>query len=157
MALAEYRIRPKRGRSPIIRTASTAPSDRYEREVGIGSPLRDYLPGQGELDDRGVIYVRQGEPVARRYTSDSRVEGWVYAREGKTVAVFFTEALFDGSSGNTMLVAAPPSSAFFVVCDFDRAFCGNSGAIEQREKLRQRTIGAIRALTTTDSAKPAEP
>ncbi|MBK9550356.1 MAG: hypothetical protein IPO52_14945 [Gemmatimonadetes bacterium] len=157
VALAEYRIRPKRGRSPIIRTASTVPSDMYEREVGIGSPLRDYLPGQGELDDRGVIFVRQGEPVARRYTSDSRVEGWVYAREGKTVAVFFTEALFDGSSGNTMLVASPPSSAFFVVCDFDRTFCGNSGAIEQREKLRQRTIGAIRALTTTDTAKPTEP
>lgn len=157
VALAEYRIQPKRGRSPIIRTASAAPADRYDREVGIGSPLRDYLPGQGELDDRGVIFVRQGEPVARRYTADSRIEGWVYAREGKTVAVFFTEALFDGSSGNTMLVAAPPSGAYFVVCDFDRAFCGNSGAIEQREKLRQRTIGAIRALTTTDTAKPAEP
>lgn len=156
-ALANYSIRPKRGRSPIIRTASAQPSDGYERNVGLGSPLRDYLPAQGELDDRGVIFVRQGEPVARGYTSDSRVESWVYARDGKTVAVFFTEALFDGSSGNTMLVAAPPAGAYFTICDYDQAFCSPSGAIEQREKLRQRTIAAIRTLTTTDTAKPAEP
>ena len=157
VAMTTYSIRPKRGRAPIIRTASAQPSDGYERTIGVGSPLRDYLPGQGELDDRGVVFVRQGEPVARRYSSDSRVEGWVYARDGKTVAVFFTEALFDGSSGNTLLVAAPPSGAYFAVCDFDQAFCSPSGAIEQREKLRQRTIAAIRALTTTDTAKPAEP
>jgi|CXWL01.1.fsa_nt_gi hypothetical protein len=157
IALASYRVQPKRGRAPIIRTASAQPSDGYEATLGLGSPLRDYLPGQGELDDRGVVFVRQGEPVARRYTSDSRVESWVYERGGKTVAVFFTEALFDGASGNTMLVAAPPAGAYFAVCDFDRTFCGSSGAIEQREKLRQRTISAIRTLTTTDTAKPAEP
>ncbi len=157
VALTDYRIQPKRGRAPIIRTASTAPGDLYERNLGIGSPLRDYLPGQGELDDRGVIFVRQGAPVARRYASDSRVEGWVYARGGKTVVVFFTEALFDGSSGNTMLLASAPPEAYFAVCEFDRALCGPSGAIEQRERLRQRTLAAIRLLTTTDSAKPAEP
>lgn len=157
IALTSYRVRPKRGKAPFIRTASTPPSDAYERNVGLGSPLRDYLPEQGELDDRGVIFVRQGEPVARGYTSDSRIESWVYARDGKTVAVFFTEALFDGSSGNTMLVAAPPTAAYFTICEYDQAFCTPSGAIEQREKLRQRTIAAIRALTTTDTAKPAEP
>lgn len=157
IALTSYRVRPKRGKAPFIRTASAPPSDAYERNVGLGSPLRDYLPGQGELDDRGVIFVRQGEPVARSYTADSRVESWVYARDGKTVAVFFTEALFDGSSGNTMLVAAPPAAAYFTICEYDQAFCTPSGAIEQREKLRQRTIAAIRTLTTTDTAKPAEP
>lgn len=157
VALTTYRIRPKRGKAPIIRTSSAQPNDQYDAAMGLGSPLRDYLPGQGELDDRGVVFVRQGEPVARRYTSDSRVESWVYARDGKTVAVFFTEALFDGASGNTMLVAAPPAGAYYAVCDFDRAFCSTSGAIEQREKLRQRTLSAIRTLTTTDSAKPSEP
>lgn len=155
-ALANYTIRPKRGRAPIIRAASTPAYDGFERTVGVGSPLRDYLPAQGELDDRGVVFVRQGEPVARRHSSDGRVEGWVYERDHKTVVVFFTEALFDGSSGNTMLVAAPPAGAYFAVCDFDQALCSPSGAVEQRERLRQRTIAAIRTLTTTDTAKPAD-
>jgi len=158
VALAEYRIAPKRGRPPIIRASTTMSADAYDRNAGVGSPIRDYIPTQGELDDRGVIFVRHGEPDARRLGAGTSIESWIYLRDSGPLVVYFTEALFDGSSGNTMLVAAPPVSAYTSVCDFDRAACTMASRltpapVEQRERLRQRTLAAIRELTTTDGVR----
>lgn len=158
VAAAEYRIAPKRGRPPVIRTSATMSADGYDRTAGVGSPIRDYIPAQGELDDRGVIFVRHGEPDARRLGAGTSIESWIYLRDGGPLVVYFTEALFDGSSGNTMLVAAPPVSAYASVCEFDRAACTlasrlTQAPVEQRERLRQRTLAAIRELTTTDGVR----
>lgn len=157
-ALAEYRVAPKNGRPPIIRTSGTMSADLYDRNAGIGSPIRDYIPTQGELDDRGVIFVRHGEPDARRLGAGTSIESWIYLRESGPLVVYFTEALFDGSSGNTALIAAPPVSAYASVCDFDRVACTmasrlTQAPVEQRERLRQRTLAAIRELTTTDGVR----
>lgn len=158
VALAEYRVAPKNGRPPIIRASASMSADLYDRNAGVGSPIRDYIPTQGELDDRGVIFVRHGEPDARRFGAGTSIESWIYLRDSGALVVYFTEALFDGSSGNTVLVAAPPVSAYASVCDFDRAACTmasrlTQAPIEQRERLRQRTLAAIRELTTTDGVR----
>jgi hypothetical protein len=158
VALAEYRVRPSRGRPPIIRTSSVMSADLYDRTAGVGSPIRDYIPAQGELDDRGVIFVRHGAPDARRLGAGTAIESWIYEREGGALVVYFTEALFDGSSGNTVLVAAPPVAAYTSVCEFDRAACTMASRltpapVEQRERLRQRTLAAIRELTSTDGMR----
>ncbi len=161
IALAEYRVQPKRGKPPIVRTAASSGADLYDRSAGIGSPIRDYVPGQGELDDRGVIFVRQGAPDARRLGAGTLIESWIYERPGGPLVVYFTESLFDGSSGNTALVAAPPVAAYASVCEFDRMACTMSARLthvptEQRERMRQHTLAAIRELTTTDQARTPE-
>jgi hypothetical protein len=158
VALAEYRVQPKRGKMPLVRTSASGGADRYDRAAGIGSPIRDYVPAQGEIDDRGVIYVRHGAPDARRLGAGTLIESWIYERASGPLVVYFTESLFDGSSGNTALVAAPPITAYASVCDFDRAACTMSARlteapVEQRERLRQHTLAAIRELTTTDRAR----
>jgi hypothetical protein len=158
VALTEYRVQPKRGKMPVVRTSSFGGADRYDRALGVGSPIRDYIPAQSELDDRGVIFVRHGAPDARRLGAGTLIESWIYERPNGPLVVYFTESLFDGSSGNTALVAAPPISAYASVCDFDRLACTMSARLteppaEQRERLRQHTLAAIRELTTTDQAR----
>lgn len=158
-AMADFRVRPKRGKVPIARVSNSGGDD-FDYTVGGSSALRDFVPTQGQIDDRGVIFIRHGEPGSR-VVSSGGIESWVYER-GITdnLVVHFGEALFDGSSGNTALIAAPPPSTLAALCGVDAASChaGNrsGGAVVLlRERLRQRSLAAIRELTTTESAAPA--
>lgn len=155
VAMHRYRIYPKHGKAPVMRVASGGDYGVNATVVGINSLLRDYIPSQGELDDRGVIYVRQGEPTTITYTGGAGLESWSYERDDKVVTVHFADALFDGSSGNGMLVASPPIGALAGLCQVDPAYCGAAVSHydrpEQRERLRQVALGAIRTLTTTDT------
>lgn len=153
LAMEQYRIHPRRGRTPITRTSSA--------DVNRSS-LRDYIPIQGELDDRGVIFVRQGAPDARVVSSSPSIESWVYRRADANLVVHFAETLFDGSSGNSVLVAVVPPSTFVALCDVDQESCrlgarGSAASPEMREHFRQRSLAAIKALTTTDHATPSTP
>lgn len=156
IATADFRVRPKRGKVPVAR-ASNAEGDDYDYIAGRSSMLRDFVPTQGMIDDRGVILIRHGEPDTR-VVSSGGIESWIYQREtSDNLVVHFGEALFDGSSGNTTLIAAPPASTLAALCGVDAASCqvGNrtgGTVIELRERLRQRARAAIRELTTTDSA-----
>ncbi len=155
MAMHRYRIHPKHGKAPVMRVSSGADAGADAAVVGINSQLRDYVPSQGELDDRGVIYLRQGEPASITYTGGIGLESWSYERDGRVLTVHFADALFDGSSGNGMLVASPPVGALTGLCQVDPAYC--SAAVshydrpEQRERLRQVALGAIKTLTTSDT------
>ncbi len=158
IATADFRVRPKRGKVPVAR-ASNAEGDDYDYIAGRSSMLRDFVPTQGMIDDRGVILIRHGEPDTR-VVSSGGIESWIYQREtSDNLVVHFGEALFDGSSGNTTLIAAPPLSTLSALCGVDAASCqvGNrigAAAIDRRERLRQRSLAAIRELTTTESAGP---
>jgi hypothetical protein len=156
VAMARYRISPKRGRAPMMRVSSAAPLTNSAYEIGLTSPLRDYVPGQGEIDDRGVIFIRQGEPTARRFTGTTAMESWVYERDGKPLVVHFADALFDGSSGATMLVAAPSVGTLHALCDLDNSLCGPFGSLDQQERRRQRALATIRELTSTDHGPRVE-
>lgn len=158
VAVAEYAIHPKRGKVPVARVANSRGSA-FDLTVGSGSPLRDFVPRQGQVDDRGTIFIRHGEPDAR-VAVNSGIESWVYERDaGDNLVVHFSQNVFDGSSGNTTLIAAPPVSALEALCGVDSASCSvaqrfGGAATEQRERLRQRALSAIRELTTTESAAP---
>jgi hypothetical protein len=158
IAVAEYAIDPKHGKVPVARVANGGGSA-FDLTVGLGSPLRDFVPRQGQVDDRGTIFIRHGEPDAR-VAANSGIESWVYERdESDNLVVHFSQNVFDGSSGNTTLIAAPPVSALEALCGFDRASCSvaqrfGGAATERRERLRQRALSAIRELTTTESAAP---
>ncbi|MBA2290975.1 MAG: hypothetical protein H0W15_00820 [Gemmatimonadales bacterium] len=158
IAVAEYAIDPKRGKVPVARGANSSGSA-FDLTVGAGSPLRDFVPRQGQVDDRGTILIRHGEPDARA-TAGSGIESWVYDREeGDNLVVHFSQNVFDGSSGNTTLIAAPPVPALEALCGLDSASCSvaqrvGGAAPERRERLRQRALAAIRELTTTESAAP---
>lgn len=158
LAMARYRIHPKRGKAPMMRTSNGAVADVSGGVVGVASPLRDYAPSQGELDDRGVIFVRQGEPASITYSGGLSLESWTYEIDDHAVTVHFTDGLFDGASGNGMLVASPPIQALAGVCQVDQAYCSaavsNYRFPEQRERLRQVALAAIRTLTTTDAVHP---
>ncbi len=158
IAVAEFPIHPKRGKVPVARVANGGTSA-FDLTVGSGSPLRDFVPRQGEVDDRGAIFIRHGEPDAR-VAANSGIESWVYERDdGDNLVVHFSQNVFDGSSGNTTLIAAPPVPALEALCGFDSASCSvaqrfGGAAPERRERLRQRALAAIRELTTTESAAP---
>lgn len=148
-ATAHFRVDPKRGKPPMMRVSTVTPG------YPLAGALRDFVPTQGELDDRAVIYIRHGEPDARTLTMGSTIESWTYEVEGESVTVHFAEALFDGSSGNGTLIAVPPLGAFAAICLADDAYCrigSRNGVVppEQIERIRQHALGAIRTLTTTD-------
>jgi hypothetical protein len=157
VAMAEYRVHPKRGKAPVSRASVSGGTTNFDYTVGRNSMLRDYAPGQGVIDDRGVILIRHGEPTARA-AANVGVESWVYEREDRdNLVVHFSENVFDGSSGNTRLIAAPPISALESLCGLDAASCTvaqrfGGASTERRERLRQRALAAIRELTTTESA-----
>ncbi len=155
VAMHRYRINPKHGKAPVMRVATGGDLGGNASVVGIGSQLRDYVPSQGELDDRGVIYVRQGDPVTITYSGGIGLESWTYERDGEARTVHFADGLFDGSSGNGMLVASPPIGALAGLCQVDQAYCAAAVSHydrpEQRERLRQVALAAIRELTTSDT------
>jgi hypothetical protein len=151
VAAQRYPISPKRGRPPMMRV-STDPS---VSEWPTTRQLRDFVPSQGELDDRAVIFIRHGEPAERTVSARAGIESWTYERDGESVTVHFAETLFDGTSGNGTLIAVPPVSAFAALCQADDAYCrlaARQGPTppEQLERIRQHALAAIRTLTTTD-------
>jgi hypothetical protein len=149
-AVTSYRIDPKRGRPPVMRVTTNGTA-----AWPITAGLRDFVPTQGELDDRAVIFIRHGEPAARTVSGSAGIESWTYERDGESVTVHFAETLFDGASGNGTLIAVPPLSVFGAVCQADDAYCRLAARVspppEQLERIRQHALGAIRVLTTTDS------
>jgi tetratricopeptide (TPR) repeat protein len=82
-------------------------------EAGLGVPrLKVYTRTQWEVDDRGVIYMRHGEP-ARRVSSVSGPpnESWAYdLPEGRKVFHFLGSRAL-GTTAATTLVAALPLDA----------------------------------------------
>ncbi|MEO5800882.1 MAG: hypothetical protein ABIZ70_15140 [Gemmatimonadales bacterium] len=152
VAVDQFRIHPRHGKTPITRASLAS--------FG-GSSLRDYIPTQGELDDRGVIFVRQGVPDAKVLSASPSVESWVYQRDNRTLVVHFAESTYGGSSGNGVLIATPPPSTFASICEVDQESCriaaqGIFATPEMREHFRQRALAAIKALTTTDTAAPGQ-
>jgi hypothetical protein len=150
-ATAEFHISPKRGRPPVMRVATNGAA-----VWPLTAGLRDFVPTQGELDDRAVIFIRHGAPAARAVSASAGIESWTYERDGESVTVHFAETLFDGASGNGTLIAVPPLSVFGAVCQSDDAYCrlaSRAGPVppEQLERIRQHALAAIRTLTTTDT------
>lgn len=82
-------------------------------EVALGPPrLKSYVRTQWEIDDRGVIYLRHGEP-AKKVSSNAGPpnESWAYdLPEGRRVFHFLGSRSL-GTTAATTLVAALPLNA----------------------------------------------
>lgn len=82
-------------------------------EVALGPPrLKSYVRTQWEIDDRGVIYLRHGEP-AKKISSNAGPpnESWAYdLPEGRRIFHFLGSRTL-GTSAATTLVAALPLNA----------------------------------------------
>ncbi len=82
-------------------------------EVALGPPrLKSYVRTQWEIDDRGVIYIRHGEPAKKVSSTAGPVnESWAYdLPEGRKIFHFLGSRAL-GTSAATTLVAALPVNA----------------------------------------------
>lgn len=111
----------------------TVPARRY----------RFYQRWQGEIDDRGAVWMRFGPPLKRvraaptclRSTEQSAVlrEAWLYRIDGVELLLHFENERYDGSSAPTRLVAGVLGS---YLCDVDAWRC----ALTERAKERGRAL-----------------
>jgi hypothetical protein len=73
--------------------------------LGEHTPFDSYVRTQDILDDRGIVYVRQGKPDATARThSGEAIELWVYDRASGPLVLSFHEVNFDGQVGASRLV-----------------------------------------------------
>jgi hypothetical protein len=73
--------------------------------LGAADPFHEYRGDQELLDDRGVVYVRQGEPDARAHTIGGQaMELWLYDRPWGPLVLSFREVEFNGQVGASQLV-----------------------------------------------------
>ncbi|MES1259085.1 MAG: hypothetical protein ABUL71_00725, partial [Gemmatimonadota bacterium] len=72
---------------------------------GSRSPFKVFASPQALIDDRGVVYIRQGAPDASAHTTRGEsLEMWVYDRPGTPLVLSFKEIDFDGQAGASQLV-----------------------------------------------------
>jgi tetratricopeptide (TPR) repeat protein len=128
--------------------------DQIMTEVSLGVPrFTQYTRKQWEIDDRGVIYLRHGEPAKRVSSVAGPVnESWSYnLPEGLRVFHFLgTHAL--GTTAATTLVAALPMNADLLDARGDisteyvglaariRNYQAQAGTVEGRNRLVKRGI-----------------
>ena len=131
----------------------------WDAAVGPAGVFREYKPAQSLVDDRGVIYIRQGPPDDIAFfvggAGTPANASWVYHRPGSDMVFHFLEAHFDGSSGATALVTALPRSMFASRCGVDARLCMLSTqrgplAPEVLVRERDRARASIQKGTTTD-------
>jgi tetratricopeptide (TPR) repeat protein len=125
-------------------------------EVGLGVPrLKTYVRTQWEVDDRGVIYLRHGEPAQKVASAAGPPnESWAYdLPEGRRVFHFLGSRAL-GTSAATTLVAALPIDATMLdarasldtryadLASRIQRFLVQARSIQLRNRVRAGTAGA---------------
>ncbi|MEO5800881.1 MAG: GWxTD domain-containing protein [Gemmatimonadales bacterium] len=93
------------GRERLIMPTRAA-EDKFNTTLGANSVMTEFFDGDLLFDDRGLIWIRHGEPDVRKMTSGGLgYEAWHYQRGRATpLVLFFGEADFDGIAGASMLI-----------------------------------------------------
>jgi hypothetical protein len=146
------------------------------RAMGSESPFRYYTPVQDLIDDRGVVYIRQGPPTRiAKTTGGDALELWAYDHADGTRLLSFRDADFDGTVGASVLVPTlltMPAPMRVQICHLDETLCPafprftestspmvlNEEIIKEGQRLssdairasRDRGRGQIDTATTTD-------
>ncbi len=130
----------------------------YDAEtIGADTPFDYYKPVQDLVDDRGVVWIRQGPPDhAASSVGGEPAEVWVYDRPGGPLVLQFRGADFQGSSGASTLVPSllsEPAEVRNQVCAVYQPLCPAS---TRNEPVR---LGAAPAYVPktrcdVDSANP---
>lgn len=97
------------GAVPDVAAADQTEYDRLRGQkdvIGSGGLLRAFTGPIDGLDDRGLVFIRQGEPdkTARTVGGES-LELWLYDRPEQPLLLTFREADFDGQVGASVLAA----------------------------------------------------
>lgn len=95
--------------------------------MGNGGLLRTFTGSLAELDDRGLVFIRQGEPdkIARTVGGEA-IELWRYDRPEGPLLLTFRETSFDGQVGPSVLVATAmgmPVLQRQQLCHLDTRLC----------------------------------
>jgi hypothetical protein len=143
--------------SPDVRDATINASSEFDMSLGTGSPFRHFGINQPVLDDRGVVWIRHGEPTERRYTvGGTAKEGWRYVRTPEPdLILFFGEADFDGASGATVLipsVAGADGQQLNQLCGAGQGMCDDL----QRFSQPAGTTRGMRTQIRRSSASPSD-
>ncbi len=100
--------------------------------IGHHNPFRDFRATQDLLDDRGVVYIRQGKPDATAQTTQGEsLMLWVYHREGKPLVLSFREVNFDGQVGASQLTPTLITANPILrnqLCHLDASICSPNAA-----------------------------
>ncbi|MGE3496106.1 MAG: hypothetical protein AB7N73_15530 [Gemmatimonadales bacterium] len=75
------------------------------RSIGLNGPFRAFRTAQEVLDDRGIVWIRYGEPD-KLVTSvgGEQMQVWAYERIQPRLVLQFREENFDGQAGASVLV-----------------------------------------------------
>ncbi len=129
---------------PLVRSAKAVLKDsddpealgrfvRDSKSIGSESPFRYYRPIQDLVDDRGVIWVRHGEPTQRAATvGGDAIEVWRYEFPGTSLVFQFRDVDFDGVAGASVLVPTLitlPAPDLVQVCHLERSLCPLSNRV----------------------------
>ncbi|MFN8651298.1 MAG: tetratricopeptide repeat protein [Gemmatimonadales bacterium] len=135
--------------------------DNYEvlSEVALGPPrLKTYERTQWEVDDRGVIYLRHGEPVEKASEpTGAPNESWAYdLPEGRRLFHFLGSRTL-GTTAATTLVAALPLTPEMMNsrANLDSRYAGIAARIESSIQFARSM--ALRNRVTTSTASQNSP
>jgi hypothetical protein len=138
---------------PATKDGFAAKSMRANADVSIllNNSFRDYMRWQVEWDDRGVIWMRFGEPRLRAVEPVTDDEIWRYDIDGHELLLTFAPEDFDGSAGATRLITGHISDTY---CGIDvwRCQLAMSGRIspEVAFEVKQQDREYISGGTTND-------
>ncbi|MBK9547859.1 MAG: hypothetical protein IPO52_01820 [Gemmatimonadetes bacterium] len=138
------------------------PNDSFPHSVPA-RPLREFPRWQVDLDDRGVVYLRYGQPVQRipRIGKFTMREVWLYVIDDKKLLVHFESEAFTGTLEATRLVTGVLGD---YLCDVDVRRCQETteavhGRLkpENLETIRGQDREFLATATTKDnnSSQPA--
>ena len=134
---------------------ATAVTDYYVDTYRISTPFRTFTLPDDQLDDRGVIFIRHGDPAARATTvTDPELELWRYDLPSGPRYFAFREVQFDGTTGAGVLTPqVATASNRQQLCAVDERLCYVTKGREtiQAANMRDEGLQSIRVGTTTDA------
>ncbi|MBL0177880.1 MAG: hypothetical protein IPP98_01975 [Gemmatimonadetes bacterium] len=137
------------------------PNDSFPHSVPA-RPLREFPRWQVDLDDRGVVYLRYGQPVQRipRIGKFTMREVWLYLIDDKKLLVHFESEAFTGTLEATRLVTGVLGD---YLCDVDVRRCQETAEAVQG-RLKPENLETIRgqdreflATATTKDNNSSQP
>ncbi len=136
-------------------------SEHTMQSYGASCVLREFRRWQSEIDDRGAVWMRFGEPVRRVFFAEPWPaenfiwrEAWSYQVDGQPIVVSFESEQWDGTNEATRIV---PTALRDFICALDNWRCylnARGSSSEQLMSLREQDFQIIDAVTSMDNNAP---
>lgn len=148
--LAFLRERLRSGRTGLALLSSSG--GRADDVGGLRENMGSYQRWQTGIDDRGIVYMRLGEPTHRYYWGYSFArELWIYEIDGQRLFFNFQDEDHNGTTTATRLVTGTFS---FFFCGIEPTRCSmglnRGGSVEQQVAVTREDLAAQRVGTEMD-------